>query len=1358
MHRSRKFLILILILLLINVIFFTIWYPLGGRKLVRNFIAAKVADTIGAKVQIGDLHISDKQILIQDFSYVDKDSQIDLNVKSFRVRYNLYKLILSGFKLDNVISTVEVIEPHVKLRYYHDFTKKRITKKRKKEFKIPDLSTYFKLITLESGSLESDLSFNLKMQNEGILKIEENLKNIQLRIQNAENTKLKLNATTSLGGKVSAEGSLIGGRIDIAKAEIEEYKPLYLSHPDIQDFRTEINIVAHYSEPSDSSKAEFSGKALIWNTSAFAINRLPVHIPLINAETDGNTGSISISSTRIAGSSIEARLSIHDMLEDIKIDGSYANISLYAADIMPQLSGLVEGSLTASGSINEPKVRLFANSNRFAYRNWALEDISLSADYEENIASIKDFDARWQNQFLSLNGSFSTHDLKFNAFLDVQNTDSKNSDLNAEGKLAVNGIIIKPYPIVNLSINDVDVRWRDLHLRSINGVGSMIPTNESLLVDVDLNSADGYKLAAVGDVLSRHIALDAEFHEMEVSKVYNQKVLNILAPIVNGKLDAVMTGNDVWYKMDANTAFTQNYDYQGKWDIIGTADIANPSVSASLITQDALFNGMPANISFNAAYSDQQIKVWSFAFEDMLNLSAKVMLTDLWESSLDIALRNIDSAKIMRYYPDASYLLPEFSSLSLFAQYNLQNSKEIDSWVNLKNVDLLSIVPLSLNLNINGTPENVAFNGIIKEKNKAMINLDGSGSLKPAFGIALNAIFKDLKLQDLLIQSNGIASLSGNVQFAMANILTENKQMEIGADIVGKEVQFGDFNIDHAVIKAVQKNESLIVDSLYVHANNLFTAKAHGSLDYNAIQNIFYEGDNTLELAIEGEFFPWLENLTDYIQESHGLSTINLVLGTSEDQFEISTGELNLDKGYIHLKDQVEPLRDIQIKGIFSDNRLMIQRGTFRMGNGQFYINNIFDSEPSDHFMVSFLDLGYFRILIEQPGIQATIPVVSPPKTLTNVAISGLDGRYAIVRGPFDDLKIEALVTASNLDILFPPGADNLLNLIMSVRNTGKKPDSDPTPLPFRLDLRLNIGENVRYVTYPTNLYLSPGGFLHLLYDGNRFIVEEANITSDRGSIDFFGTVFQVDNIAISMIDQQNILSVDGRFYKRTPDGSTIALTVTSSPEYDKGFFDRLQLNLTSDNPQDQNISQVLSRLRYNQNMDELPEDQKQNLLQDEALGLIGGNLNSTVLTPFFYPVENWIRRNLKLDGFSINAGFIQNIFSEYSSNPSQLADMADLSNLSSDITRFSSSILLNNLSVSMSKYIGYRMFIDYELNLQEATDLQKKTKLLVSHDTSLRLVLPRQYRLGYTLNYSPQDTGFTHEIQLQKSWRFWGL
>jgi hypothetical protein len=75
-----------------------------------------------------------------------------------------------------------------------------------------------------------------------------------------------------------------------------------------------------------------------------------------------------------------------------------------------------------------------------------------------------------------------------------------------------------------------------------------------------------------------------------------------------------------------------------------------------------------------------------------------------------------------------------------------------------------------------------------------------------------------------------------------------------------------------------------------------------------------------------------------------------------------------------------------------------------------------------------------------------------------------------------------------------------------------------------------------------------------------------------------------------------------------------------------------------------------------------------------------------------------------------------------------------------------------------MSKYLGYRMFIDYEFLMQEATDLQNETKLMVSHDTSLRMVLPKQFRLGYTFKYTPMEDKITHEIMLQKSLRFWGL
>jgi len=98
------------------------------------------------------------------------------------------------------------------------------------------------------------------------------------------------------------------------------------------------------------------------------------------------------------------------------------------------------------------------------------------------------------------------------------------------------------------------------------------------------------------------------------------------------------------------------------------------------------------------------------------------------------------------------------------------------------------------------------------------------------------------------------------------------------------------------------------------------------------------------------------------------------------------------------------------------------------------------------------------------------------------------------------------------------------------------------------------------------------------------------------------------------------------------------------------------------------------------------------------------------------------------------------------------------MQHLMDDITQFSSTILLNNLSISASKYLGRKLFLDYTLSLQEATDLQQRTRILVSHDTSLRLFLPQQFKLGYTFKYEPQDERLSHELMLERSFRFWGI
>ena len=1357
MRRPRKFLSLIVILLVINALFFTIWYPLGGRDALRRFITDTISNAADIELSFGDLNLSDRQIFAQDVHFAMADSLVSLQAESIRIRYNLYKFLFSGFKPEGVVSSVEVIKPVAAVRYHH--TPKEKEYKPKKDFSFPDLSGYFERISLIDGQVSADIRLPLKIVQQSDLVIEESLKELCFSAENIEGiSSIKLSAISSLGGEIDFEGSMDRGRIDLAQAHIHDFRPLYIHHPDIMDFRTEISASASYSEPTDSSAARYTANALLWDSSAYMIERYPVSIPRINAETNGDYLKVDIPGASISQSNIQALLMIEDLMGKMRIDGSNASLTLNMNDIMPQMSGIVTADLLAEGSFTEPVASLVANSTRVAYQDWAFEDLVLSAAYKDELATLNLPMGRWDNQYLNLEASFAPFSKALSAELYTSPVSRLDQDIIAEGRIQLDGLILAPYPMLEARLDDIDISYNDLSLRRLNGSARMTPLDESLLFDADLSAENGFVLSAVGDILDQHIALDGSFADLDVAELYGNQVLEILKPRISGNLSAIMMKDKIWLRTNLDTALEGEYEYDAEIDMIASVDLLDLGVTASLNTQNASLFGEDLNLDLTMSYKDDIIKVTSFQAEDFLSFSGRMNLKDWQDSDFDLSIFDLDTSRLLRYYSELELIVPDFQRLNLFARYNRNQDGKLSANLNLNQLDLISIIPINVNLNLLGDLDQIMIDGDINAQNRKLVTLSGETSILPAINLRMQAMLDDLRIQDLLFESPGEATLSGSASFAVNNALKDDRVIEFGLDMRAKDLLFADFKINQLVVKAEQLAEALVIDTLYAQSPGLFEAKARGSLDFNVLSNLFYEGDRAIDLVLTGELFPWLMTLTDYVQESRGSSTISLKISTDDEQFSVLSGELDINSGYIRLKDQVEPMRDIRFQGIFEDNRFVINHGSFLMGNGRFYLDNLFDPEPSDHFVLSFLDLGYIRLMIEEPGIQATIPVIAPPRTLTNIALRGQSSRYATIRGPFEDMKIEAHVTASNLDILFPPGADNLLNLIMSVRSTGKKPEADPVPLPFTMDLLVSIGENVRYVTYPTNLHIMPGGFLHLIYDGSRFIVEEANINSERGTIDFFGTVFQVDNIAVSMIDQQGILDVNGMFYKRTPDGSTITLSVYSTPEFDMGIFDRLQLSLESDNPSDQSITQVLSRLRYNQSMDELPDDQKNNLLQDEALGLIGGNLDSSVFTPFFYPVENWIRRKLKLDGFSINAGFIQNLFSEYSSDPSQLADLADMSNFATDITQFSSSILLNNLSINMSKYIGYRMFVDYELMLQEATDLQQKTSILVSHEAALRLVLPKQYRLGYTLSYAPKETKITHEIMLQRSLRFWGL
>jgi|GEM_PF-4869460 len=108
MRRPRKFFSLIIILILINVLFFSFWYAFGGRNLFRNWLTGMVGTLLKAEISMTDLHISDKQIFAQNLHFATKDSLISVDADNIRVSYNLYKLIFSGFKPKGVVGSAQL--------------------------------------------------------------------------------------------------------------------------------------------------------------------------------------------------------------------------------------------------------------------------------------------------------------------------------------------------------------------------------------------------------------------------------------------------------------------------------------------------------------------------------------------------------------------------------------------------------------------------------------------------------------------------------------------------------------------------------------------------------------------------------------------------------------------------------------------------------------------------------------------------------------------------------------------------------------------------------------------------------------------------------------------------------------------------------------------------------------------------------------------------------------------------------------------------------------------------------------------------------------------------------------------------
>jgi len=178
--------------------------------------------------------------------------------------------------------------------------------------------------------------------------------------------------------------------------------------------------------------------------------------------------------------------------------------------------------------------------------------------------------------------------------------------------------------------------------------------------------------------------------------------------------------------------------------------------------------------------------------------------------------------------------------------------------------------------------------------------------------------------------------------------------------------------------------------------------------------------------------------------------------------------------------------------------------------------------------------------------------------------------------------------------------------------------------------------------------------------------------------------------------------------------------------------------------------------MRYGKDFEQLSEEEKKSLYLDEAIKFAGQGIDNKLFNPLLNPVETKLRRWLGLDFFKLNTGLVENIILKSGilySEEDKYKSM-EQENQDTEISRISKEIVLNNLSLSMGKYITHSWYVSYSALLQKGLEENNIERYGVIHQILFQYDLPLGFRMRYKYIYSPEEEN-VQEISLQKTFRF---
>ncbi len=1315
MKKKKWLLIIVLIVFVINISFFILVRLVKVDKIVQEKFSSYLSENLDANVSFGNFVFNDKQLRISNVKIVSP-GKFMLDVEQIYVEYNLQKLIFSRFANLRAIKHIKIYDPVFRLNIDASSGKKK-----KKKFDIPDIKKYFTALDIYNGKITINISNNK-------FDITNTWQDVSISVDNTSESVIKLYAVSQESSEIKADAILKKGKIISGQIKINDFFPDDIHLPVLESISSKLDIKLTY----EAEKLTYDGKLKDIKAGLYKKKFIAENIHL-----SGDEKKIRITSKEVYfdNNKIDAHAVLNDFLNKKRSVIALIGVNdVSLSDYLDFIDGKVAAEINIEGKISEPVISAKVFSDSIEIAKQKIENIDLKAKLIDNSFVINLNNSSWEGNLIYGNGKYSFSE-GFEFEINSDDLFWKKNNIEFSGDLN-SKILFSGKPDVHLKIDN-------LHIHS-NKIGI-----DDLLLRARLEGDDFYAglYREKGDIL---LNCDGNLKRKETNAKLSLKRFDLNSTFQNNTLPLISGSMDVEINKFSIVAASviRAYDrdfgkLDGRFETNFVADITNNRTFLNLKSHNARFNYEPFEINLLAEGTLDSIHTKQFRINKKIDVDTWVRFRPVLNYGITLSTTKLKFRDIAKYFTDYYTSSKLMGDMNLDIAYDNCGEGLIAGSLDINSFRIGKVNEIDANIRFSG---NNSFIKISKSKifckQQEILNINSDITLKPELNISASAVMESLDLQNVILDSSMIGNVSGKFSY-----MQEHGNRKVSVSLEGTELKLNRFHADSIRFVAVQEDSILSIDDFsLIDAKNL-KLYAKGAIGYNILNSNSYADTNSINISFEGDLLKLISKQTKSIKRGNSRCNFNLNVIMTENGLSINRGDFSLSRGVLEIKDQPEEIDEIAIQFDVKNNIFDLKKFKFRMGEGRFYVKNEVGYNEDD-FKLGMLNLGKFFIRTNENGLLFHMPEFTPGNSVAKVIITGRYTDELEVTGPFDDIKIYGDIYISNGDVIYPPDTENLMKLFNKV--AVEKKESSAASLPFTLNLIVHFGENVRYVTYPVDVKITPDGYLHLKYEDGELILSEALFLAEEGSIDMFGTKMLLDYMKIQLSHFDVGAKISGLFYKKISDGTLITLEIYNE-ESKAGAIGTLKFALESDDPNDL-MTDILAKLRYNRTMDEISQGQKKTILQDEAIQIAGVGLESAIIDPLISPVENWTRKVLHVDYFHLQVDLIQNLFASYSSENKEEYYYTQESN---QIAQFSSDLFLNNLAVSIGKYVTRTFFIDYELRVERPKDLAVETDTGVYHEFLLRYDLPLKFKISYRYDILPFEEKNTHEIMLERSFRF---